>query len=308
MSFVPECKLVPIAKVNTDGRLRQADVDQVEAIRSSIMDVGLINPITVCCSNDGYVLVAGLHRMLAYEMMGWFEIQAVILDLSDLEMQIAECDENLHGPVLTPTEKALFTARRKEAFEAIHGPAKANSASAANAAMGRGDVTANLAVTSFATDTAAKTGQSERAVQRDAERGEKVIDEVLNLIRGTHLDTGVVLDKLKGMSPNDQLQFAKRELAAGKAARAPREAPTGSEPAGDATEFDPMAVRPFVPPTKKPEPLPTSEEMRDAILTLCKLEPSDFLRLSDPRKRPALLQRLVHLIGIFERVREEIGA
>lgn len=45
--------------------------------------------------------------------------------------------------------------------------------------MGRGneDVNANLADT-FSASTAQATGQSERKVQRDAERGEKVIPEV----------------------------------------------------------------------------------------------------------------------------------
>ena len=33
----------------------------------------------------------------------------------------------------------------------------------------------------FTADTAARTGQSERAVQRDAERGEKVCEEALTL-------------------------------------------------------------------------------------------------------------------------------
>ncbi|MEQ8600936.1 MAG: hypothetical protein RLP98_13520 [Devosia sp.] len=89
--------------------------------------------------------------------------------------QIAECDENLCGPKLSPSEKALFTRRRKEAYEALHGSAKANSATAANIAMGN-NVNENLAVT-FTTDTAAKTGQSERLVQLNAERGEKIDEE-----------------------------------------------------------------------------------------------------------------------------------
>lgn len=41
----------------------------------------------------------------------------------------------------------------------------------------------------FDTATAKATGQSERAVRRDAERGEKVIPEVMDMIRGNRLDT-----------------------------------------------------------------------------------------------------------------------
>jgi len=50
-----------------------------------------------------------------------------------------------------------------EAYEALHGSAKANGAKAANALMGRGDANAKLA-DAFTSDTAKKTGQSERAI------------------------------------------------------------------------------------------------------------------------------------------------
>ena len=74
-------------------------------------------------------------------------------------------------PTLTPSERALFTQRRKEAYEALHPETKAHVAQAVgmNRAIGN-NVTANLAPT-FTADTAARTGQSERSVQRDATRG-----------------------------------------------------------------------------------------------------------------------------------------
>lgn len=37
-------------------------------------------------------------------------------------------------------------------------------------------------------------------MQRDAERGTKVIAEVIDMITGTKLDTGTYLDKLKRLS------------------------------------------------------------------------------------------------------------
>lgn len=45
----------------------------------------------------------------------------------------------------------------------------------------------------FEEDTALKTGQSKRLVQLNAERGEKIDDEVLANITGTHLDCGTAL-------------------------------------------------------------------------------------------------------------------
>ena len=210
-----------IGHISTLGRLRKADPKQVSALAESIKEVGLLNPISVVPAKvnfngqqiDGYQLVAGLHRLEACKSLGWAELPATVLDLDEQCRIIAECDENLCASVLTPTERAAFTAKRKEAYEALHPEAKAGSirASAANAVMGR-DVAANLAATTFAADTAAKTGQSERAIQRDAERGTKVCKEALDILKGTKADTGTVLDAIKDLDPAAQVVAAYREV------------------------------------------------------------------------------------------------
>lgn len=58
----------------------------------------------------------------------------------------------------------------KAIHEALHPETKAHVAGAHASNKAQGNASANLAV-AFTADTAAKTGQSERAVQRDAERG-----------------------------------------------------------------------------------------------------------------------------------------
>lgn len=73
-----------------------------------------------------------------------------------------EIDENLIRRDLTPAQRAKLIAKRKAAYEAAHGPAKAvgDRASAAKqgrAGRGRAGASAKLAVVSFTTDTAAKT-------------------------------------------------------------------------------------------------------------------------------------------------------
>ena len=64
--------------------------------------------------------------------------------------------------------RALFTQRRKEAYEALHPETKAHVAQAVgmNRAIGN-NVTANLAP-AFTADTAARTGQSERSTSDDS--------------------------------------------------------------------------------------------------------------------------------------------
>lgn len=67
------------------------------------------------------------------------------------------------------TERALFTKRRKEAYEALHPETK--HAETRNGGLARQVGDPEKRADRFTADTAAKTGQSERAVQRDAERG-----------------------------------------------------------------------------------------------------------------------------------------
>jgi ParB-like chromosome segregation protein Spo0J len=216
---------IPVDLIEPGRRLRELNEGQIKRLQASILDIGLLNPITVYerpviqagVSVDGYGLVAGGHRLAAYKMIGYEEIPACIVELTDLERQIAECDENLCGPKLSASEEAWFIKRRKDAYEALH-PETRNGAVGNGREKVRqvGEATSdkeNKAVDRFTADTAAKTGQSERAVQRAAERGEKVIDEALSIVRGTKLDTGVYLDKLKKLSPNDQVTAAKRDLA-----------------------------------------------------------------------------------------------
>lgn len=77
------------------------------------------------------------------------------------------------------SDRAAFTARRKEAYEALHPETKHGGDRSSSRQVGDLD-----AGQRFTADTAAKTGQSERGVQRDAERGEKVCDDALRLLRG----------------------------------------------------------------------------------------------------------------------------
>lgn len=203
---------VRVGHVSTLWRIRKADPKQVAAIAESIKEVGLLNPITVSPAKitfngqqiEGYQLVAGLHRLEACKSLGWSEIDAHVVDLDEQRRIIAECDENLCGSVLTPTERATFTAKRKEAYEALH-PETAKPGP-------RADNCGQVGHNSFADDQAAKTGQSARSVRRDAERGQQVCKEAIDILKGTKADTGTVLDALKDLPPEQQVLAAYREV------------------------------------------------------------------------------------------------
>lgn len=240
--------LLHIDQITTFNRIRQAAPKQIAALAGSIKEVGLLNPITVAPSDHGFALVAGLNRLEACRSLGWAEIPAVVLDLDEQHRIIAECDENLCGSVLTSAEKAVFLARRKEAYEALHPDTKAHVAGALASNRAQGNATANLATASFVADTAAKTGRAERTVRRDAERGEKVCTIALELVQGTKLDTGAYLDALKKLSPEEQVAKVQADLNAPNAPKkgAPKSAapPVPDQPLPEpASASDPAEAR-----------------------------------------------------------------
>lgn len=79
-------------------------------------------------------------------------------------------DENLMRAELSPADRAQQTARRKAIYLELH----------PETAHGKASPNKEENFSSFDKDTAAKTGQTDRTVRLHAERGEKVIDEVLH--------------------------------------------------------------------------------------------------------------------------------
>ncbi len=180
-------------------RLRSLTDATVERLMQSIADVGLLHPVCVYhrrvirggIAVDGFGIVAGAHRVEACKRLGWETIPAVITDADELHRQLAEVDENLCGTTLSPAERALFTQRRKDIYEALH-PETRNGGDRRSSDRQVGELKNDR----FTADTAARTGQSERKVQRDAQRGESVDPDVLAEIRGTDLDKGVIIDAI----------------------------------------------------------------------------------------------------------------
>lgn len=196
------------------GRLRAIDAETVQKLAESIREVGLLHPIVVRPGKvpwkgitvDGYLVVCGGHRLEACRALGWADVPAIVTDMDTLHEQLAEVDENLCGTKLTPAERALFTRRRKEIYLQINPETK-------HGAIGGGHDQSRKICDSgkadrFTMDTAERTGRSERAIQLEAARGEKIDGQVLAEIKGTSLDKGVELDALARLQPEDQRELA----------------------------------------------------------------------------------------------------
>lgn len=200
---------LPLDHIDRRSDARALDEGTVNGLVESIGNVGLINAIRVRADGGRYELIAGAHRHEACRRLGLVDIDCIVVMDDDLHAELAMIDENLMRAELKPAERAAQTARRKAIYIEMH-PETAAGVAGADA---RWNATDNLSTASFAADTAKAIGKDERTVRRDAERGEKVIPEALELIRDTALDKGSYLDRIKRLSPSEQMHAVKRDLA-----------------------------------------------------------------------------------------------
>ena len=127
----------------------------IEQLANSIRDLGLLNPITLTTS---YRLIAGYHRYLACQSLGWRDIPANIVTLDALHAELAEIDENLQRQELTVLERAEQLARRKNIYEEVHPQTKHGGDRKSDEAKNQVAESATWSFR-FSKDTAAKTAK-----------------------------------------------------------------------------------------------------------------------------------------------------
>ena len=114
--------LVPISEIKINSGRRNTDPDGVKDLAKSISEVGLLNPITITADKT---LIAGCHRLEAAKMLGWTEIECTVCNVSGLQAELAEIDENFVRTNLSPIEFGDLLLRRKEIYEELHPETKA---------------------------------------------------------------------------------------------------------------------------------------------------------------------------------------
>ncbi|MEH2482423.1 ParB-like chromosome segregation protein Spo0J [Nitrobacteraceae bacterium AZCC 2146] len=214
-----------IEKVVVPPRLRELHEETVCSLVTSIRQCQLIDPISVRLGEDYAVsghltLVAGLHRLEAARRLGWSTVDVRIINADETTAGLIEIDSNLIRLSLSPAEEAHLFGVRRRLHEQKHGPAKARGARAANQIMGRGSPNASANLTdAFSASAAQLTGKSQRAAQRSAARGEALGPRLLERVRGTKLDRGVILDRLMTIPPEAREEFVEHLLRKAKADR-----------------------------------------------------------------------------------------
>jgi hypothetical protein len=206
-----EIRSIDVDRIRVGNRLRSPRQDRVSALAASMREIGLRTPISIRITQDKEgadeavhsvpVLVAGATRLAAAKKLGWARIDCFVLQPADLEVQLWEIDENLSRAELTPAETAEHMARRKELWEQ-----KLVAENGRNTPIFQ---SAGRGYKGFAQETADRTGQDKREINKAVARGQKIVPDVLRDVKGTKMDTGVTLDMLAKLTPDEQRRAIK---------------------------------------------------------------------------------------------------
>jgi ParB family transcriptional regulator, chromosome partitioning protein len=113
---------IPIDRIRPNPRQPRQRMDQVEldSLAASIRDHGVLQPILVTETLDGYQLVAGERRFRASQQAGLERIPAVIRQLADRDQLELALVENLQRADLGPLEEAHAYQTLSTEFSMTH--------------------------------------------------------------------------------------------------------------------------------------------------------------------------------------------
>lgn len=107
----------PISDIVVGDRTRQ-EFRNLDSLARSISERGLLSPINLRLAGDGSTkeLVCGGRRLAAVKSLGWTTIDVLIIedDLDELDVLLAEGDENTEREPFTPAEAVRHRQRIRE--------------------------------------------------------------------------------------------------------------------------------------------------------------------------------------------------
>jgi len=208
---------VALAEIDTLNRLRPVSELAVTSLIASIETTGLQAEILLRKARKKglpYRLIAGGHRLAAFEEMGRELIPAKIYDCTDDAARLMEIDDNLANSQLTPLDLSLFLAERKRVYEKAF-PQKVKGKAGA---VARWDATALNAVASFAATAAESLGLKERQLYKLTAIGSRLTTAEIDQLRSAERPVFVAdLEALSKLGDPEARQRACEAVATGTA-------------------------------------------------------------------------------------------
>jgi ParB family chromosome partitioning protein len=200
---------INISQIKINEGRRSIDREKVKELAGSIQEVGLLNPVTITANN---VLIAGAHRIEAVKLLGRKHIEANIVDISGLKVELAEIDENLIRNDLHYTVRGEYFDRRKVIYEMLY---PATKRGAVNQYTKSANPNKSEQQKSFTQDISEKLGVSRDTIENEIKIAKNLSPEVKETVRGIDLSKTDAL-KLAHMEPEKQKTIIGK-IASGKA-------------------------------------------------------------------------------------------
>ena len=203
--------LISVSEITVSAGRRAATPEHIQELAENIRRHGLLNPITV---DKNHVLIAGLHRLEAVKILEWTEIECTICDLTGLQAELAQIDENYIRYALTELEQCNLMNRRKKIYEDLYpetrwgGDRKSEKIKLPKCQLDPRK--------SFADDTAEKLNVSPRTVYRQVQIGKDLSAEAQAILEKGMPDVSQKnLMTISQLAPDEQVDAA-NQLVSGE--------------------------------------------------------------------------------------------
>lgn len=101
---------------NPDQPRKAFDKEALEELASSIRQYGVLQPLIVSPSDEGYILVAGERRLRAAQIAGLNEVPVIVRKRQELEQLEVALIENVQRVDLSPLEQAVSIEKLHQHF------------------------------------------------------------------------------------------------------------------------------------------------------------------------------------------------
>lgn len=190
--------------------------EKVAELMESIKTNGLLNAIVL---DQELKLIAGLHRLTAYKLLGFKEIECNIIPYKNVQQaRLAEIDENLIRSELDALERSELWLERDELLQRLGLRAKPGE----NQYTRRGSEIISPPVKTTL-DLAKEAGYTQRSFQLGKQIARSIVPEVKEVIRGTAIAKSSTALLKVARAGSKEAEKAKQAAIAAQAATAKQE-------------------------------------------------------------------------------------
>lgn len=172
---------------------RTVDSEKVNQLKNSVLENGLLNPITVVNIEGRLLLAAGKHRYYAAQKLGWTKITANVKKISEVAGEICSLEENICRNELSSIEMSQNLNRLRE-LKKLREPAlfppedEFQSLVGINPGNSTNPPVGDEKKKDFVTEIAGKTGKSKGTIYNDLNIAKKIPQNVLDMLKGTWIE------------------------------------------------------------------------------------------------------------------------